>query len=203
MVWNLKASLRKKIVLSFLLGLGVFAGLCAAVKVYYCTVLLHSDDFTCKQPDASRFDVLTHVGVNCALYFWDTIETNVIIIAACAVTLGPLALKMLGRDQIPPALHISGKPRSTVIAVFQGTRRKKPTNSACDIETTHLRPMPIASSFYSLKSTGRPRLNGASNAYSSGDLPFLTEAGIEIQQQLGIDTDHKGTTKRFEEEGYR
>ena len=74
-LWNLQMPRRKKIIIGSLLGLGVFAGICAAIKVSTLSTLKTDKDTT---------------WIEDVLFIWDTNEINVIIVAACTATLLPL-----------------------------------------------------------------------------------------------------------------
>ena len=79
----------KKIGLSLLLGLGVFAAVCAAIKTSYLPTLTAESDFT---------------WLTVGLLEWNVVEVNVIIIAACIPVIRPLFLKAKG------VVHKHAKP---------------------------------------------------------------------------------------------
>ncbi|CAD6588649.1 MAG: hypothetical protein ASARMPREDX12_003397 [Alectoria sarmentosa] len=82
-VWKLQLSLRKKLLLTLLLGMGVFAGICAAVKTSKVPITVKAKtDITWKTIE---------------LLMWNGIEMNVIIIAACIPTLRPIFLILFKR----------------------------------------------------------------------------------------------------------
>ncbi|MCJ1459452.1 hypothetical protein MMC28_009831 [Mycoblastus sanguinarius] len=88
MVWKLHLSVQKKLWLSGLLSMGVFAGICAAVK-------------TSKVPiTVDKTEDITWATI--ALLMWNGIEMNVIIVAACIPTLRPIFLILFKR---PGAAH--------------------------------------------------------------------------------------------------
>ncbi|CAF9938565.1 MAG: hypothetical protein HETSPECPRED_001111 [Heterodermia speciosa] len=78
MIWKLQLSLKKKFLLICLLGMGVFAGICASVKTSKIPISVKAQrDITWQTVE---------------LLMWNGIEMNVIIIAACIPTLRPLFL---------------------------------------------------------------------------------------------------------------
>ncbi|KAG6997768.1 hypothetical protein G7Y79_00038g075270 [Physcia stellaris] len=83
MVWKLQLDLKKKFLLSGLLGMGVFAGICASVKTSKIPITVKA------QTDITWQTV--------ELLMWNGIEMNVIIIAACIPTLRPLFLILFNR----------------------------------------------------------------------------------------------------------
>ena len=75
--------LRKKIELSLILSTGLFACVCACVKISYLPALETANaDFT--------WDTV-------ALLIWNTVEINVVIIAACIPALRPVYLLIFRR----------------------------------------------------------------------------------------------------------
>lgn len=84
MVWKLQMNRQKKFWLSCLLGMGVFAGIAAAVKTSKVPI-------TVKAADSD----ITWQTVE--LLMWNGIEMNVIIIAACIPTLRPVFLILFKR----------------------------------------------------------------------------------------------------------
>lgn len=82
-VWKLHLSTQKKLLLTLLLGMGVFAGVCAAVKTSKVPITVKAKtDITWQTIE---------------LLMWNGIEMNVIIIAACIPTLRPIFLILLKR----------------------------------------------------------------------------------------------------------
>lgn len=81
-IWNLQLNWHKKVGLSALMGLGVFACICAAIKTSKLTEL------------NARADI-TYITVD--LWIWNINETNVVIIAASMPTLRPLFLVVFQR----------------------------------------------------------------------------------------------------------
>ncbi|KAL8683155.1 MAG: hypothetical protein Q9186_000868 [Xanthomendoza sp. 1 TL-2023] len=81
-VWKLQMAKRKKIALCALLGMGVFAGICATIKTVHLRVMTHKEDITWKLPQ---------------FLLWNALEVNIIIIAACIPTLRPLFLVVFKR----------------------------------------------------------------------------------------------------------
>ena len=81
-IWTLQLNWHKKLGLSVLMGLGVFACICAAIKTSKLTEL------------NARADI-TFITVD--LWIWNVNEINVIIFAACMPTLRPLFLVLFRR----------------------------------------------------------------------------------------------------------
>ena len=81
-IWNLQLNWHKKMGLSALMGLGIFAFICAAIKTSKLTEL------------NARADI-TFITVD--LWIWNINETNVVIIMACMPTLRPLFLVLFQR----------------------------------------------------------------------------------------------------------
>ncbi|MCJ1282166.1 hypothetical protein MMC26_001489 [Xylographa opegraphella] len=82
-IWKLQMPLRKKIELSMILSTGLFACVCACVKMSYLPALeTIGADFT--------WDTVT-------LFIWNTVEINVVIIAACIPALRPVYLLIFRR----------------------------------------------------------------------------------------------------------
>ena len=81
-IWDLQLNWHKKVGLSALMGLGVFACICAAIKTSKLTEL------------NARADI-TFITVD--LWIWNINETNVVICAACMPTLRPLFLVLFRR----------------------------------------------------------------------------------------------------------
>ncbi|MCJ1332910.1 hypothetical protein MMC10_009604 [Thelotrema lepadinum] len=82
MIWHLQMPLKKKLVLSSMLGCGIFAFICAVVKISYLKDDGNSPDLTWNSLD---------------LYVWHTNEVNVVIIAGCIPTLRPLFVVLFRR----------------------------------------------------------------------------------------------------------
>jgi hypothetical protein len=76
-IYNLQLNWRKKVGLSCLMGMGVFAFVCAVVK-------------TSKLPELKARADITYITVS--LWIWNANEANLVIIAACIPTLRPLFL---------------------------------------------------------------------------------------------------------------
>ncbi|KAL9134774.1 MAG: hypothetical protein Q9175_004043 [Cornicularia normoerica] len=74
-VWNLNLKRERKIALSMLLGLGVFAGICSAVKVAYLHELSSRADFTWATYDLAA---------------WTGAELFLLVVCACVPTLKPI-----------------------------------------------------------------------------------------------------------------
>ncbi|KAI4281031.1 MAG: hypothetical protein L6R38_003979 [Xanthoria sp. 2 TBL-2021] len=81
-VWKLQMAMRKKLALCALLGMGVFAGICATIKTAHLRSTTQKEDMTWKLP---------------AYLLWNALEVNIIIIAACIPTLRPLFLVVFQR----------------------------------------------------------------------------------------------------------
>ncbi|MCJ1405544.1 hypothetical protein MMC11_008772 [Xylographa trunciseda] len=82
-IWKLQMPLRKKIELSLILSTGLFACICACIKISYLPALeTVGADFT--------WDTV-------ALFIWNTVEINVVIIAACIPALRPVYLLVFRR----------------------------------------------------------------------------------------------------------
>lgn len=96
MVWKLQLATKKKIMLSILLSMGIFAGICAAVKTSIIPVTIR------KENDVTWSAV--------PFFMWGGLEMNVIIIAACIPTLRPLTLILFNR---PGAAQYLGGGRSS------------------------------------------------------------------------------------------
>ncbi|KAL8827510.1 MAG: hypothetical protein Q9191_003139 [Dirinaria sp. TL-2023a] len=84
MIWKLQLTLRRKLLVSCLLGMGVFAGICASVKTSKVPITVNA-----------KADI---TWATVELLMWNGIEMNVIIIAACIPTLRPLFLILLRRS---------------------------------------------------------------------------------------------------------
>lgn len=76
-VWKLKIATKKKLLLCALLGMGIFAGVCAAIKTSQLRTVTKKTDITFKLA---------------GYLLWNALEVNVVIIAACIPTLRPLCL---------------------------------------------------------------------------------------------------------------
>lgn len=81
-IWNLQLGWHKRLGLSILMGLGVFAFICAIIK-------------TSKLPELNDRADITFITVS--LWIWTANETNVIILAASVPTLRPLYLTVFNR----------------------------------------------------------------------------------------------------------
>ena len=81
-IWNLQMDWHKRVGLSTLMGLGVFAFICAVIK-------------TSKLPELNARADITFITVS--LWIWTANETNVIILAASIPTLRPLYLTVFNR----------------------------------------------------------------------------------------------------------
>ena len=81
-IWNLQLNWHKKVGLSALMGIGVLACICAAIKTSKLTEL------------NARADI-TFITVD--LWIWNINETNVVILAASIPTLRPLFLVLFQR----------------------------------------------------------------------------------------------------------
>ncbi|KAL9581759.1 MAG: hypothetical protein Q9212_003697 [Teloschistes hypoglaucus] len=81
-VWKLQMARKKKLLLCALLGMGIFAGVCAAIKTSQLRTVTAKTDITWKLAE---------------YLLWNALEVNVIIIAACIPTLRPLFLVLFRR----------------------------------------------------------------------------------------------------------
>lgn len=81
-IWNLRLDWHKKLGLSVLMGMGVFAFICAVIK-------------TSKLPELNARADITFITVS--LWMWTANETNVLILAASIPTLRPLYLILFNR----------------------------------------------------------------------------------------------------------
>ena len=90
-IWSLQMSFSKKVQLSLILSVGIFAAICAAIK-------------TSKLPSESARSDFTWNTV--PLFIWNSVEINVVIVAACVPTLRPMYLILFRR---PGAEHYGGK----------------------------------------------------------------------------------------------
>ena len=81
-IWNLRLDWHKKLGLSVLVGMGVFAFICAVIK-------------TSKLPELNARADITFVTVS--LWIWTANETNILILAASIPTLRPLYLILFNR----------------------------------------------------------------------------------------------------------
>ncbi|MCJ1250149.1 hypothetical protein MMC30_007375 [Trapelia coarctata] len=80
-LWNLQMSLGKKAAICGLLGLGLFAAICGAIKTSYLPTLTAESDIT---------------WITISLLVWNVTEANVIIYAACLPTIRPLFRRCFG-----------------------------------------------------------------------------------------------------------
>ncbi|KAL8693236.1 MAG: hypothetical protein Q9218_001909 [Villophora microphyllina] len=81
-VWKLQMAKKKKLLLCALLGMGIFAGVCSAIKTSQLRTVTAKTDITWKTAE---------------YLLWNALEVNVIIIAACIPTLRPLFLVVFRR----------------------------------------------------------------------------------------------------------
>ena len=81
-IWSLRLDWHKKLGLSALMGMGVFAFICAVIK-------------TSKLPELNARSDITFITVT--LWIWTANETNVLILAASIPTLRPLYLVLFNR----------------------------------------------------------------------------------------------------------
>ncbi|KAI4249091.1 MAG: hypothetical protein LQ352_005714 [Teloschistes flavicans] len=81
-VWKLQMAKKKKLLLCALLGMGIFAGVCAAIKTSQLRTVTVKTDITWKTTE---------------YLLWNALEVNIIIIAACIPTLRPLFLVLFRR----------------------------------------------------------------------------------------------------------
>ena len=96
-LYKLQISWKRKMVLGMLLGLGVFAAICAAIKVAHIRTKTTDYDIT--------WDTTS-------LLVWNTTEANVIIYAACLPTVSEFLKRFLGNT----ALYIAPYLRFTKLS---------------------------------------------------------------------------------------
>ncbi|KAI4127518.1 MAG: hypothetical protein LQ338_003176 [Usnochroma carphineum] len=98
-IWRLKIATKKKLLLCVLLGMGIFAGVCAAVKTSQLRTVTKKTDITCKPLRRTPMsgDADCPPGKTAGYLLWNALEVNVIIIAACIPTLRPLFLVVFKR----------------------------------------------------------------------------------------------------------
>ncbi|KAI9669920.1 MAG: hypothetical protein M1831_006956 [Alyxoria varia] len=93
--WSLEMSVKRKIGLSVLMGLGVFAGVIAIIKTVQLPRLNHTTDLT------YGFGIIA---------LWSFIEADVVIIAASVPTLGSLATVAIQHSSIVSKIPSSLRP---------------------------------------------------------------------------------------------
>ncbi|KAL8711874.1 MAG: hypothetical protein Q9220_003818 [cf. Caloplaca sp. 1 TL-2023] len=98
-IWKLQIATKKKLLLCALLGMGIFAGVCAAIKTSQLRTVTSRTDITCNFPRSLLRLVLANgpQGKLAEYLLWNALEVNVIIIAACIPTLRPLFLVVFKR----------------------------------------------------------------------------------------------------------
>ncbi|KAF2829408.1 hypothetical protein CC86DRAFT_404049 [Ophiobolus disseminans] len=174
LIRQLQMSIWRKLALSCLLGLGVFAGVCAIVKSTYLPTL-KSIDFT--------WDTTTFL-------IWNATETNVIIIAACIPTLSKVGPKATALFKS----YFSGSRFSSKrYAIYQNDEgsygrkseymqhRCKPDEQSLELPTMRDELVP----------SGR----GSTEVVVSSDPRGLSEADIQVQgrgirQTLDVEVEH-------------
>ncbi|KAL8672841.1 MAG: hypothetical protein Q9168_002717 [Polycauliona sp. 1 TL-2023] len=121
-VWNLQMAKRKKLALCALLGMGVFAGICATIKTANLRSTTHKEDMTWKLP---------------AYLLWNALEVNIIIIAACIPTLRPLFLVVFQRPGAKAFLRQSYQmtPRTNTGKYGTDASRKRQSGPIDDAES--------------------------------------------------------------------
>ncbi|KAL9024443.1 MAG: hypothetical protein Q9196_006516 [Gyalolechia fulgens] len=77
LVWKLQLATRKRLLLCALLGMGIFAGVCAAIKTSQLRTVTKKTDITFKMAP---------------YLLWNALEANFVIITACIPTLRPICL---------------------------------------------------------------------------------------------------------------
>lgn len=92
-IWTLQMPMDKKVSLSLILSVGIFAAICGAIK-------------TSKLPSESARSDFTWNTV--PLFIWNSVEVNVVIMAACVPAMRPLYLILFRR---PGAEHYGGSSR--------------------------------------------------------------------------------------------
>ncbi|MCJ1398245.1 hypothetical protein MMC11_001442 [Xylographa trunciseda] len=97
-MWNLQMRLKRKIAICCVMGLGIFAVVCAIIKITTLPELADHTDYTY---------------ATVPLLLWSAVEENVIITCACIPTLGPLLVYLQGKDlkSVFRAVSQSWRPR--------------------------------------------------------------------------------------------
>ncbi|KAL8782145.1 MAG: hypothetical protein Q9213_005649 [Squamulea squamosa] len=121
-VWKLQMEIRKKLALCVLLGMGVFAGICATIKTAHLRTTTHKEDMTWKLPQ---------------YLLWNALEVNIIIIAACIPTLRPLFLVLFQRPGATAYVKKSYQMTPRTNTGNRGTNgsRKRQSRPADDTES--------------------------------------------------------------------
>ncbi|KAI4245225.1 MAG: hypothetical protein L6R40_002582 [Gallowayella cf. fulva] len=129
-VWKLQMEVRKKLALCALLGLGVFAGVCAAIKTANLRTMTYKQDLTWKLPQ---------------YLLWNALEVNIIIIAACIPTLRPLCLVAFHRPGASAFLNKS----------YEMTPRTNTGNRATDSRKRQSKHIDDSESLKSINGDGK------------------------------------------------
>ncbi|KAL8648162.1 MAG: hypothetical protein Q9226_006111 [Calogaya cf. arnoldii] len=169
-IWKLQMATRKKLALCSLLGLGVFAGICATIKTANLRTTTHKEDMTWKLP---------------AYMLWNALEVNIIIVAACIPTLRPLFLVVFQRPGASAFLKKS----------YQMTPRSNTGHSSGKRQS---RPIDVTESQISINDHGKDNslvgvteVEGKNSGSGSGSRDGNSTWDGEVQQQ-GVD----GSSKR-------
>ncbi|KAF7511805.1 hypothetical protein GJ744_003536 [Endocarpon pusillum] len=93
-IWRLKLSVKKKLGLCILLGLGVIAGVCAAFRTQQAAKLAYHVD---------------HIWETFALFVWGSAEASIVIICGCVPTAKPLSYELRTKYSQP------GSARTTLL----------------------------------------------------------------------------------------
>ncbi|KAL8802635.1 MAG: hypothetical protein Q9200_006514, partial [Gallowayella weberi] len=172
-VCKLQMAKRKKVALCALLGMGVFAGICATIKTVHLRTMTHKDDITWKLPQ---------------YLLWNALEVNIIIIAACIPTLRPLFLVVFHRPGASAFLKQSYEmtPRNVTSNRGTGSRNRQSRPKGDDSESLK--------SINSHGSKDNPLVavtevsseDGGSGSHSAdGKCPWGTEAQRQNKEDIG------------------
>ncbi|KAL8934539.1 MAG: hypothetical protein Q9216_005857 [Gyalolechia sp. 2 TL-2023] len=139
-VWKLKIATKKKLMLCVLLGMGIFAGVCAVIKTSKLRTVTKKTDITFKLA---------------GYLLWNALEVNVVIIAACIPTLRPLCLvvfkqkgaEVYGRKSYQMTPKSSSGHRWRIARVADDTESLKSINgNGKDVPLVEVRERPGSSS---------------------------------------------------------
>ncbi|KAL8906492.1 MAG: hypothetical protein Q9171_006253 [Xanthocarpia ochracea] len=121
-VWKLQMDVKKKLALCALLGLGIFAGICATIKTAHLRSMTQKEDMTWKLPQ---------------FLLWNSVEVNIIIVAACIPTLRPLFLVIFQRPGATAFLKKSyqATTKSNISGRGTNTSRKRQSRPIDDAES--------------------------------------------------------------------
>ncbi|MCJ1242692.1 hypothetical protein MMC14_010701 [Varicellaria rhodocarpa] len=94
-MWNLNMDVKKKIGICFLMGMGLLAGICGAIK-------------TSKLPETTRSD---YTWATYDLTLWSGAETFLIVVCGCIPTLKPVSQQLFDRGSMSTGVVSSGQPK--------------------------------------------------------------------------------------------